>query len=297
MNSRRRARTLFATLLAALSLSACSGHRPPITVGSKDSTEQILLGEILSQVLEKRFGPDRIVRRLSLGSTQQAHTALLAGEIDLYPEYSGAALVSILQVQAEGAPDEVRTQVQEAYRSRFRCEWIGPLGFENSTVMVIRAATADDQQITSLSAAEAHIAGWAMAATPDFQERADGLRLLMRHYRLRLSAPLRSVDTTLLYSTLEQRQVNMIAAAENDPMLESQFFTRLLDNEHAFPAQEAGLVVRSEALERVPELAAALNSLKGKISAKRIKEMNRQVEIGKRSPHVVAGNFLKEAGL
>ncbi len=292
MSSPRRL-ILSALIFLVVFLQACGAGRLLITVGSKDTTEQRVLAEILAQFLEKRFGDQNVARRLALGTTQQAHTAVVAGEIDLCPEYTGAALASLGQPPAAGPSGDARERLQELFRTRFRCEWIGPLGFDNPSVMVVRAGSA----VATMPQAEASEEGWSIASTADFQQRGDGLPLLMRQYRLHLTAPLQAMDTAALYASLKDGRVSMIAGSGNDAQLDMNAFQVLGDEKSALPRQEAGIVVRADALERVPGLAAALRDLQGRFNREKIKEMNRQVDIGKQALEVVAATFIKEAGL
>ena len=292
-------RTYSAICAAAccLCVSACGGRAQRLTVGAKNSVEQTILGEILAQHLARRFGADSVARRFGLASTLMAHEALMSGEVDVYPEYSGTALAGILKIQPDGAREAVREQMKESYRTRWKCEWFGPLGFENGFALVVRNKTAAEEKIRTLSDASNYEPGWNLLIQQEFQDRADGLPLLMGNYRLKLSAPLRNADTAAMYAQLEQGKASMVAANTTDAELNSGSFTVLEDDKRAFPPYEAGFVARAATLERIPGLAEALRSFQGRISAERMKAMNRQAALERLAPEVVAARYLKESGL
>jgi osmoprotectant transport system substrate-binding protein len=122
--------------LALLSAPGCSRTRP-LTVGSKNFTEQIVLGEIVAQQLERRLG-GKVDRKLDLGGTLLAQQALRNGEIDLYPEYTGTALTAVLKLAPSSDPVAALQRVRAEYRKRWRLEWLDPLGFDNTFAMVVR---------------------------------------------------------------------------------------------------------------------------------------------------------------
>jgi glycine betaine/choline ABC-type transport system substrate-binding protein len=301
MNLSAVARTT-AILAVAFAFAASCALRPreePLTVGAKNSTEQNILGEILAQHLERTLGAGRVARRFGLVSTQLAHEFLLAGEVDLYPEYTGVALVAIHQMTPSTDRQAVRDVVAETYRTRSRCEWFGPLGFDSTPAIVISRKRADESKyaLETLTDAEDDPDGWVLGVSSDYQNRADGLPLLMRNYRLTLRAPLRVLDVAQLYGLLDKGQISMLAGSSTDAALASGEYSVLIDEKRAFPPYEAGVVVRSEVLERNPQLAQLLNQLKGKISAGAMREMNRQVEVEQKPVAQVAAEFLGNARL
>src|SRR5207237_3091092 len=155
----------------------------PITVGSKNFTEQVILGEIVAQHLEHRLGR-RIDRKLNLGGTMLAHQALVRGEIDLYPEYTGTALTTILKLPLAQDPAAAIALVREEYQARFGVEWIDPLGFNNTFAMVIRGEDARKNKIATLSDAARYSPGWNLGVGYEFQQRPVGLAGLLNTYNL-----------------------------------------------------------------------------------------------------------------
>jgi osmoprotectant transport system substrate-binding protein len=272
-------------------LSACSS-KTTITVGSKNFTEQILLGEIVAQHLEHRLG-QKVNRKLDLGGTLLAHQALLSGQIDVYPEYTGTALLAILKQKPAEDPATVFRTVQEEYRRRWRLDWLPPLGFNNTFAMVIRGEDARARGVRTLSQAASYQPGWALGVGYEFLQRADGLPGLLKVYPLHLTRSPISMDLGLLYRALQQKQVDMVAASSTDGALSVLDVTVLEDDRHYFPPYQAALVMR----EDKRELREALAELSGKFNDEMMRKLNYQVDGEHRPVREVAAGFLSAAGI
>ncbi len=290
--------------------TGCSNDRP-IVVGSKNFTEQVILGEIVAQHLEHRLG-QKVDRRLNLGGTLLAHQALVKGDLNLYPEYTGTALTSILKLPlsaiavgggpAKGAPPtptpaEVLAKVRAEYLSRFRIQWLDPLGFNSTFAMVIRGEDARRNRIETLSDAGRHARGWTLGVGYEFQQRPDGLAGLMKTYKLPIKGSPKTMDLGLLYKALEQKQVDMVAANATDGLLSVLDVRVLRDDKGYFPPYQPALVVRAETLKANPLLWQALNELAGKFSDQLMRKLNHQVDGEHRPVREVAQAFLRENGL
>lgn len=280
----------FAGLIAVVLLAGCSGKRP-IVVGSKNFTEQVLLGEIIAQHLEKRL-QTRVVRRLNLGGTLLAHQALVTGQIDLYPEYSGTALTTVLRLPPAADPASVNETVRREYRKRFGVEWLDPLGFNNSFAMVIRGEDGRTRGISTLSEAERSRPGWRLGVGYEFLKRPDGLPALTRAYKLPLEGAPVTMDLGLLYQALKQKQVDMAAGSATDGLIDALGMMMLKDDRHAFPPYEAAIAVRAESLRRQPELRAALSELAGRFTEKTMRELNHEVDGRHKPVAAVASEWL-----
>ena len=285
----------FRTLLIALLLlgSGCA-KKGVVTIGSKNFTEQVVLGEIIAQHVEQRLGK-HVDRKLNLGGTLLAHQALQNREIDLYPEYTGTALTSILKQESASDPAIVLERVRSEYRTRSQIEWLDPLGFNNTFVMVIRGPDARTKHLENIS--DAIKEEWILGDGYEFQDRPDGFRNLMSAYPLRWKAASKALDLGLLYEALAQGQVSMVAANSTDGLLAVRDLKILKDDKHIFPPYQACIAVRSDSLATFPGLRKALEELSGKISDETMRKLNYQVD-GKHAPvrDVVAG-FLRDAGL
>jgi glycine betaine/choline ABC-type transport system substrate-binding protein len=279
-------RTAIFVLIATLA-AGCSSQ-PRVVVGSKNFTEQVLLGEIVAQHIERRLG-FLVDRKLNLGGTLLAHEALKGGSIDLYPEYTGTALTAVLKQPATKDAKAALERVREGYRP-WALEWLPPLGFNNSFAMVVRA----DSGVRTLSAAAARPLPWTLGVGYEFTQRPDGLTGLVQTYALRLAGSPVAMDLGLLYPALESKRIDMAAANATDGMLARAGFAVLDDDEHYFPPYECALVVRQASLERHPQLRAALAEISGRISDSAMRRMNGAVDVDHRPAMEVAREFVNQ---
>ena len=262
----------FGWLIAASLLAACSGERR-LVVGSKNFTEQLVLGEIIAQHIENRL-KIQVVRKLNLGGTLLAHQSLVSGQIDLYPEYTGTALTAVLKLPPENDAASVLKRVSTEYAERFQVKWLAPLGFENTFAIVVRGEDARTKGLTKISQIERLAPQWRLGAGYEFQQRPDGLPALERTYGLRWRAPPAMMDLGLLYQALIQKRVDVIAANSTDGQLSHLDVKMLADDRRAFPPYEAAIAVRAEALERFPGLEETLRELSGRLTVKTMRELN-----------------------
>ena len=272
-----------------LILSACrpSADRP-IRIGSKNFSEQVILGEIAAQGLEARG--IRVDRRLNLGGTFICHQALKAGELDLYPEYTGTAFTAILERKPVSDPRRVLDEVRRQYLERWKLVWSPPLGFENTFALVMRADDATRLGIRKISDLAAHPEirpGFGY----EFLEREDGFPGLAKTYGLAFRERPAQMDLGLLYTALQSRKVDLVAGNSTDGLIDAIGGVVLEDDRRYFPPYEAAFVVRGEAWKR-PEVRGFLESLAGKIDGRVMRRMNAAVDKDKRRPEDVAKEFL-----
>ncbi len=274
-------------ILAAGGLVGCS-RTSGLTVGAKNFTEQDILGEILAAHLSRGLGIET-KRRLHLGGSYLAHAALLNGDIDLYPEYSGTALTACLKLPLERDPVRVMESVRDAYLQRHDVEWGWPLGFENTFAMVVPKSLG----LRTLSEAVEKKQDWRLAIGYEFEARPDGWPLFQKTYPLKLGSALKTMDLGLLYRALNAGEVDMAAGNTTDAALATGAFTVLEDDLHFFPPYQTCLAVRRVALQQHSGLRGALDQLTGKISAERMRKMNAAVTQMKQEPAAVAAEFLR----
>jgi osmoprotectant transport system substrate-binding protein len=280
-----------ACLIALLGAACGPASKTRIVVGSKNFTEQVLLAEILAQQIERRL-PMKVERKFDLGGILLTHEALVKGDIDLYPEYTGSALTAVLKQRAINDPAEALSAVRALYRSQWNLEWLDPLGFDNTFAMIIHGKEAREKHLVSLSdAARAH--AWRMGMGYEFAQRKDGLEGLMKTYNIHPAAPPVSMDLGLLYSALEHDNVDMIAASSTDGMIAKMDVTILDDDLHYFPPYQCAAVIREPALARFPQLRAALQELSGKLTNATMRQLNAAVDVEHRPLAKVAAEFLR----
>jgi len=277
-------------------VAGCSDEHPRITVGSKNFLEQVLLGEIAAQHLERRLGY-RIGRKLNLGGTLLAHGALVNGDIDLYPEYVGTGASAVLGLPPLKDPDELWRRVRLEYQQRYNLIWLEPLGFNNTFAMVVRRTDAERHRLGTLSDAARTPAGWTLGVGYEFQQRPDGLPNLLHTYRIPLAGAPKVMDLGLLYRALDQDMVNMVAGNATDGLLLALDVAVLDDDRHIFPPYHAAFLVRGESLQREPLLKEALQQLSGTLSDETMRRLNHEVIRQHGQVQEVATIFLRESGL
>jgi len=282
----------FGFLLAALCFTGCGpGRQGTLVIGCKNFTEQVVLGEMLAQYLEAKTGL-HVERRFFLAGTYISQQALLAGRIDAYVEYTGTALTAILKQPVESDPGKVYDKVKREYASRFDVEVMNPLGFNNTFAMVIRGDTARRLNLHKLSEAAPYAAGWRPGFGYEFMERPDGYQGLVRAYHLAFSQPPRIMDLGLLYRSLLEKQVDLVAGNSTDGLIAARDLAILEDDKHYFPPYQAVPMVRGETLRRHPAVREALNHLGGKISDEEMRRLNYAVDGEHRDVVEVVREFL-----
>jgi osmoprotectant transport system substrate-binding protein len=271
-------------------LAACS-RQAAIVVASKNFTEQDILGEIVAQQVE-RVTHLPVERRFHLGGTFVCHAALIAGEADVYVEYTGTALVAILKQPVVADPDSALARVRAAYADRFHAEWLPPLGFNNTFAMIVRQADAERLPSRTLSAAVAAARRWRGGFGYEFIERQDGFPGLARTYGLALAGAPKVMDLGLTYRALADSQVDLIAGNSTDGQIAALHLVALEDDRHYFPPYQAAPVVREATLRQHPEVRRALEALAGTMSDSVMRQMNYLVDVEHRDVQQVARDFL-----
>ena len=278
-------------------LCACGpSGRQVIVVGSKNFTEQVILGEMLAQHLQKQTGL-QVERRFYLGGTYICQQALLAGRIDVYVEYTGTALTTILKQPVEHNAEDVYSKVKELYASRFNLSVMPPLGFDDTFVLVVNGETARKDHIRTISAAVPYARHWRPGFGYEFMEREDGYEGLVKAYGLKFGAPPRIMDLGLLYRALLDQQVDVVAGNSTDAQLEARDFVVLQDNKHYFPPYQAVPVVRTQTLSQHPAVYGALQQLAGKISDADMRRLNYEVTAEHRDVGQAVQEFLRDKHL
>jgi glycine betaine/choline ABC-type transport system substrate-binding protein len=281
-------------VLLALGASGCNrGGERPVRIGSKNFSEQVILGEIAAQGLEARGL--RVDRRLNLGGTFVCHQALVAGELDLYPEYTGTAFTAILKRRPISDPQAVREAVTAEYRKQWNLVWAPPLGFENTFALVMRGEDARRLGIRKISDLAAHASSIRPGFGYEFLEREDGYPGLVKTYGLAFAERPAQMDLGLLYPALESKKVDLVAGNSTDGLIDAIGGVVLEDDRRYFPPYEAAFVLRGESWER-PVVRAFFESLAGRLDAATMRKLNAAADRDKRRPEDIAKEFLATLG-
>jgi osmoprotectant transport system substrate-binding protein len=275
----------------ALLVSGCMPKSSALAVGSKNFTEQLVLGELLAQYLG-RFTPLPIDKRFYLAGSYICHQALLAGRIDMYVEYTGTALVAILKEKPASDHAAVFNTVKDFYARRFGLEVFPSLGFDNTFAMVMRGSDARRLRLKTLSDAAAVSSQLRLGVGYEFLERPDGYKGLAGKYGLKFAEAPRVMDLGLLYRALQNNQVDIVAGSNTDGLIAALDLAVLEDDQHYFPPYDAVPIVRRATIDRHPEISLALNRLSGRISAEDMRRMNYAVDGERKDAPVVVKDFL-----
>lgn len=289
-------RTFLAVALAASLIACRPSHGNRIIIGSKNFTESMILGEIIAQQLETHAQVP-VQRRFYLAGTYICQQAMLAGRIDIYPEYTGTALMAILKQSPEGTPAEVHERVKSAYEKQFHLFVGDSFGFNDTFAIEIRGEDARRLHLKTISQAAAYTPHWRAGFGYEFMERPDGYKGLAQTYGLHFAEPPRIMDLGLLTRALKEKQVDLIAGNATDGLIPAFDLFVLDDDRHYFPPYEAVPIVREDALVSHPEIKPALQQLAGKISDDDMRRLNYAVDGEHRDVTQVVREFLKSKGL
>lgn len=289
-------RASLVVLSICLLMPACRSSRRPIIIGSKNFTEQVVLGELLAQHIASRTKLP-VERRFNLGGTYICQDAVRTGQIDLYVEYTGTALTAILGEKPSSDPAEVYARVKAAYQKRFKLAVTAPLGFNNSFAMVIRGEDARRLKLKTISDLVPYAPKWQAAFGYEFMERPDGYHGLVKTYHLHFGRDPRIMELGLLYRALLEKQADIVAGSATDGAISAHDFVVLEDDKHYFPPYDAVPIVREQTLRRHAALAGALADLAGKISEDEMRRMNYAVDGEHRDVKQEVAEFLRRKHL
>ena len=290
-------------LLVALGLYAAFGSRETaanhsgrtVRIGSKNFTEQLILGELMAQMIEAHTDL-AVDRRFNLGGTMICHGALAAGEIDLYAEYTGTGLVTVLKRPVESDAEKVLNEVRTEYRNRFDLVWLQPFGFNNTYALTVRKSDARDKGWRTISDLASSSDTLRAGFTAEFSERADGYPGVRNVYGFGF-ADVRDLEPSLMYQAVAKSEVDVICAFTTDGRIAAYDLQPLADNRRFFPPYFAAPVVRSKFLQDHPEVRNILARVAGVLDDQTMQKLNFQVDEMSRQPEDVAREFLREQGL
>lgn len=294
---RGRARGAAVRIAAAVALLAVAASGAlaaraagAVVVGSKNFTEQLILGEIVAQAIERQTGV-AVRRRLNLGGTLICDRALLSGDVDVYVEYTGTALTAIFQQPPSADPAAVMETVRRLYADSGRT-LLRPLGFDNTFAILVRGRDAREKGLRTISDLARVAPEWRAGFGYEFLERPDGYRGLAATYGLAFRTPPQVMDLTLSYRALASGQVDVIAGDATAGLIAGLDLVQLEDNRRYFPPYDAVPVARASTLLRYPEVREALESVAGRITAEQMREMNFAADARRENPSDIARRFL-----
>ncbi|MGB9680171.1 MAG: glycine betaine ABC transporter substrate-binding protein [Thermoanaerobacteraceae bacterium] len=275
-------------------ISGCSS-KDKIVVGSKNFTEQIILGNMIATMIEKNTNIP-VVRQLNLGGTDVAFKALKNGNIDVYAEYTGTGLVDILNMPTQKDPQKVYDEVKKIFKEKYNLVWLKPFGFNNTYTLAMEPAIADKYNINTFSQLAKISNKFILGCSMEFTARPDGYPGLEKAYGMHFKE-VKGMDTGLRYPAIEKNNVQVIDAFSTDGLLEAFKLKTLEDDKHFFPPYYAAPLIRESTLKKYPEVEKVLNELAGQINDETMRKLNYKVDKLGDDPRKVADDFLKEKGL
>jgi osmoprotectant transport system substrate-binding protein len=268
----------------------------PVRIGSKDFTEELLLGEMYALVLEANGIP--VERRLNLAGTQVAHEALINGEIDIYPEYTGTGYQFILgNEDGEKDPAKVYDKAAQQYKEKFNLVWLDRSPMNDTNAIACTKEAAEKYGLKTLSQLSASAPEIRFAAIPDFEERPDGLAGLKQLYGGFELKSLTVFDPGLKYKALQEGNADCAIAFSTDGQIAAFGLVLMEDDKGLWPPYNVAPVVRAQTLEQYPAVKDALDKLSALITTEEITALNWKVDGDKQEYADVAKAFLTDKGL
>lgn len=294
----KRLAHVLACAVIAVVLGGCSRAAPvTLKVGSKDFTEEFILAEMYSLLLED--AGFKVERKFNLGGTPVAHAALLKGDIDLYPEYTSTGLLTVLKEKPLPDPAAIIDAVRKGYKEQFKLTWLAPAPFNDTQALATTRDVSEKYGIKTYSDLSAKAAELRLGGPAEFAERADGIKGLQQAYGGFQFKEFKQLGTgSLRYEALKNGQVDVVVAFGTDGQISGMGLVLLQDDKHFYPVYQAAPVVRDDVLQKHPRIADALNRLAPLLTDEIMAGLNWQVDgPDKKEYAAVAKAFLQEKGL
>lgn len=291
---------LLITILATMSILGCSSlfgkDTNTVIIGGKNFTEQDILIYLMKGVIEKNTNL-KVETKAYLGGTSVVAQAIERGDLDIYAEYTGTALVNILgeEYVPPSSSEFVYEKVKKLYAEKKQIIWMKPLGFSNAYTLAMRADQANALSIQSMSDLAKQSGNLQLGATHEFLERVDGYKNVKSVYDMKFESPA-GMEPGLTYAACRDGNVDVIDAFSTDGRIIAFNLKVLDDDKHAFPPFDAAPIIRADTLKLHPEIADALNLLAGKINNEEMSKLNAKVDLDGKSPNVVANEWLSDNG-
>ena len=280
-------------LIFLITLTSCHQTQKPlsITIGSKSFTEQEILGEIMAQLIEAKLNIP-VTRKFYLGGTMVCLNALKKGDIDIYPEYTGTALISILNYPSIADRKIAFSTVSKEFQNKYEIAWMPPLGLNNSYTLTMQDKQSKKLGIAKISQLRNFQNTLKAGFDHEFMDRPDGYAGLARRYGLHFKNRPIEMDPGLMYKAIQNGQVDLICGYTTDGRIAAYKLTILEDDLNFFPPYEAAPIVRQETLQKIPHLREVLELLSGKITDEKMRAMNFAVDEEHRDIKLIAREFL-----
>lgn len=281
--------------LLSIALTGCSGG-DKIVIGSKDFSENILLGEIFSQLIEAKTDI-KVERKLNLGGTFVCFEAIKNGDIDIYPEYTGTGLTAQLKMDVISDQDEAYRVVAEEFNKQFDIKWLSPLGFNNTYTLAVTDKVYQQYGVKTFSDLAKISNNLVFGAEHEFFDRQDGYDGLVEKYSMKFKGEPKKMNVSLKYQAIGNGDMDVTDAFATDGAIKQYNLKVLTDDMGFFPPYYAAPIIKNSTLEKYPELEDVLNTLANVIDDEAMTDLNYKVDVEGKDVAKVAKEFLNEKGL
>ena len=287
---------LFALFIGLVLLSGCESKKDTIHIATKPMSEQFILGEMLALLIEENSDLHVKITKGVGGGTSNIHPAMVKGDFDLYPEYTGTGWLVILKKDTLLPPDQLFSELQKEYSREYGLKWVAPYGFNNAYSLAVSNEMAKKYNLKTFSDLALYPALFTFGAEYDFYEINDGYADLCAYYNLKFKKNL-DMDIGLKYEAMKSGKIDVINIFTTDGQLSHANLTVLKDDKHFFPSYYCATIVREETLKEHPELERILEKMNGILTDQEMADMNYKVDVEHRTEREVAVEFLKKKGL
>ncbi len=295
----KRSYRILAIMLSMLFITACAGNQNEVStaesgtirVGTKDFTENLIVGELYALALEDAGYQ---VERIPNIAGSVIHTSIVNKEIDLYPEYTGTGLLVVLQEDLLTDPEEVYQKVKEGYEKQFQITWLEYSKANDGAGLVIRTEVSKRLGITTITDLQKHASELRFASQGEVDLRADGIPALEKVYGKLDWKSSKVFDNGLKYEVLKNDEADVAPAYTTEGQLvNTEEYTLLEDDKQVWPPYNLAPVIRTEVLTAYPDIAEAINFVSSKLDTKTITELNAKVDVEKEEVEIVAEEFYR----
>ena len=277
-------------------LSGCESRKDTIHIATKPMSEQFILGEMLALLIEENSDLHVKITKGVGGGTSNIHPAMVKGDFDLYPEYTGTGWLVILKKDSLLPPGQLFSELQKEYSREYGLKWVAPYGFNNAYSLAVSNEMAKKYNLKTFSDLALYPDLFTFGAEYDFYEINDGYADLCAYYNLKFKKNL-DMDIGLKYEAMKSGKIDVINIFTTDGQLSHANLTTLKDDKHFFPSYYCATIVREETLKEHPELERILEKMNGILTDQEMADMNYKVDVEHRTEREVAVEFLKKKGL
>ena len=287
---------LLALFIGLVLLSGCESRKDTIHIATKPMSEQFILGEMLALLIEENSDLHVKITKGVGGGTSNIHPAMVKGDFDLYPEYTGTGWLVILKKDSLLPPGQLFSELQKEYSREYGLKWVAPYGFNNAYSLAVSNEMAKKYNLKTFSDLALYPDLFTFGAEYDFYEINDGYADLCAYYNLKFKKNF-DMDIGLKYEAMKSGKIDVINIFTTDGQLSHANLTTLKDDKHFFPSYYCATIVREETLKEHPELERILEKMNGILTDQEMADMNYKVDVEHRTEREVAVEFLKKKGL